>query len=203
MSRQREAQGVRAHFSPPGAVPPLPLPCVPQLEDNWCWAASAEMVLSHHGRSEAQCAIAQDWVPRQGGVVCHRCCDAVHRREECAQDAQEGPRCRKHLRGVRRVPQLYEGYGIAARASLQHPEAHLTRGAPTLLAYRNPKRGGDHMVVVVGCTSGGDVIVINPAYLKDPRDKYPPVQAGTQVEKWPMARRWRQWSLQHEAATNA
>ncbi len=43
-------------FSAPGEV--LPVPMIYQQQDNWCWAASCQMILQYYGRFVPQCAMA-------------------------------------------------------------------------------------------------------------------------------------------------
>src|SRR5437899_2139292 len=85
--------------------PELPIPFFEQLGDNWCWAASAQMVLTFYQRPKQQCELANTLFGFSN------CCATTW---PLTQPANGIPACDQRCQGNNVAP-LYNQFGLAAK----------------------------------------------------------------------------------------
>lgn len=138
----------------PPAAPPksvyLNVPFANQQTQEWCWAASIQMVSQFYGTSLTQCGVLSSFL---GGD----CCFAFN--PICIQPAGSLATISLALRSFAGVQSAQVG------RPLTFPEvsSEISRGHPIIAAYRGSFAG--HVVVIYGYNSANNTVAINdPAY---------------------------------------
>jgi hypothetical protein len=133
----------------PGAAPTqLPVPYHRQTENNWCWAACAQMVFEYyHTNSLQQCDLASG----QFGQVC--CANP----SSAACDQGEWP------------DDVYPKYAMGfvrlnSSMSLSDVTTEISNQRPVEVYYAWSGNAGAHVALIVGVFPNGDVWVHDPWY---------------------------------------
>src|ERR1700737_2894780 len=144
---KKEAQGPGAMVQSAPNAATLDVNLIPQKMDNWCWAASAKMVLLYLGQQVPQCSQAND---RFGYS---NCCITVTPKA-CNQPGW--PEFEKHALSYKRTS--------SAAISLKELKDQIAlKKNPIAFAWKWTGGGGGHMMVAVGYASvdAEDFIEVN------------------------------------------
>jgi hypothetical protein len=162
--------------------PELAVPFIEQLGDNWCWAASAQMVLTFYQRPKQQCELANT-------LFGFRNCCAT--RPPLTQPVNGIPACDRRCPGDQVVP-LYNQFGLAANrlhAVATHAvlEQEITQQRPVEVGLQIPTSSG-HLVIVrwAGTDDAGQqlVLVNNPLHAESSSMTYQDLQTRGAVDSW-------------------
>ncbi|BAV96643.1 C39 family peptidase [Lysobacter enzymogenes] len=132
----------------------LSVPLYKQEHSNWCWAASASMILSYHGRSVAQCSMAN-----YSFGINYACGNNTFYWNSYANQGNWNYDVDDAMNYFWGSQRFYQQNGALSQASLK---ARIDANKPFIMSWRWSS-GGAHDVVVTGYSG-------NYVYFNDPWD---------------------------------
>ena len=183
----------------PTSVPDLPIPPIAQQSNQWCWAASLEMVIDYYKPELdiSQCQIATKRIELFrpiGMTTVDEACNCSVSNEGCQLFNSISGNCKFYITGLnsRSMVSIIQGllnfYDLKGELipnnklnTLDNIKLHLSMNHPVIGFYMNPSRG-NHIVVIKGYTdvdSTGTLIptssylfINNPLYNKKANCNY-------------------------------
>lgn len=131
------------------AATTVPMPYVAQTEDNWCWAACAQMLFGRPGSTpRSQCQVASAYFGQT-------CCPSPGAPSAC--DLGAWPQ-------VAYPPQGIPTSWIQTALTQAQVEAELAAGRPVQVCLQWSASDSTHVALIVGQNEAGDFEVYDPIY---------------------------------------